>query len=176
MRVVPQRPVNADETVADRYLLERLTGVAGSSGGLLDTITMGEAIIAMERIGQAWHHEDGGLRNVRQTVGIRRLMCIGFQIVTNLDVEFPKLLDKIMANPGKRRGNWGINRAYGHFNEWVMELESSPFATALKELLFGHANRNIVVKTGSALAPENQPQGYQIREAAELAGMSFGKF
>lgn len=172
MRAVAQRHVPAEDLTADRYLVARLTGRSDCDGGLLDTIAMGVAIIAMERIGQAWHDEDGGLRKARLAVGTRRLMCIGFRILTNPEAEFPKLLD----NPGKRAGNWGIHKAYGQLHNWVMTLDASPFATALQEILFAHANSKVVVKTGSILAPDDRSLGYRLEEASELAGMSAGKF
>ncbi len=175
LRQVPQT-VAATEIAADRYLVARLLGTGEALGKLLDSISMGDAIIAMERVGQAWYDEDGGLRRARAQLGMRHLMCLGYRILMDLEVEFPKLLDRLMSNPGKRRGNWGINKAYGQFHTWVLELPPSPLATALREHIFVHANRNVLLKTGSSLAPDDQTQGYQLREAADLAGMSYGKF
>ncbi len=177
LRDVGTAAVDPADLAADGYLVNRLTGVDRVSHPMLDSMPMGEAIIAMERLGQAWHDEAGRMRRAREAVGVRGLLNTGFRIASGFPAAFVELLDRLVGDERERRGKWGVTRAYGEFYYWVDALPQSAFADAMKGELADHARRNLLLKTGHELPDARAvDNGYLLSEAAARCGVAANKF
>jgi hypothetical protein len=176
MRFADAQRVAANDLVADRYLVGRLTGVNVVEHPLLDSLSLGDAIIALERLGQAWHNESGGLRRAREELGVRGLMNLGYNALAEYPSNFTRLLDRMIQNP-RAKGNWGITKSYGEFYYWVDQLSPTRFSVAVRNELSAHAQANLVLKSGFRLADDTTiDNGYLLVEAAEVVGVAPGKF
>lgn len=166
-----------EEVVVDAYLVDRLVNPDHVPHLLLGGMSFGEAVIVMERLGQASHDESGRLRRARQALGQRGLLKLGFDIVEDFDTSFVALLDRLVADDRGRRGKWGVTRAYGEFYQWVNELPDAPLATAMKAAIAEHARANVTLKSGHNLMGQGPiDNGYSLRDAADRCGVAFGKF
>ncbi|KFL32337.1 hypothetical protein JP75_05180 [Devosia riboflavina] len=166
-----------EDIVVDAYLVDRLVNPDHVPHPLLGGMSFGEAVMAMERLGQAWHDESGRLRRARKALGQRGLLNLGYGIVEDLDTGFVALLDRLVADDRGRRGKWGVTRAYGEFYQWVNEQPESPLASAMKGAIAEHARANLTLKSGHNLMGQGPiDNGYSLRDAADRCGVAFGKF
>lgn len=166
-----------EDIVVDAYLVDRLVNPGHVPHPLLGGMSFGEAVMAMERLGQAWHDESGRLRRARKALGQRGLLNLGYGIVEDLDTGFVALLDRLVADDRGRRGKWGVTRAYGEFYQWVNEQPELPLASAMKGAIAEHARANLTLKSGHNLMGQGPiDNGYSLRDAADRCGVAYGKF
>lgn len=177
LRKVATSRLEPDDIVVDAYLVDRLVNPEHVSHPLLGGMSFGEAVMVMERLGQASHDESGRLRRARKALGQRKLLELGFGIVVNFDIAFVALLDRLVADGSGRRGKWGVTRAYGEFYQWVNDMADSPLASAMKGAIAEHARANVTLKSGHNLMGQGPiDNGYSLRDAADRCGVAYGKF
>lgn len=181
-RKSPREPAPPWEIALSRYIRDRLLKRPRPDDALLDSLpTIGDAIAALDRIGQASLGEKAGLMKLRRKFGRATVAAEGYRIVSGFPAEFERLLDRLVADADKQKGDrqWGVEKAYGDFHVWVRDLpQDSAFGDALRSAMRDHARANVVIKSGHAVAGGAvfDIPGVDMTTAAEMAGVTFERF
>ncbi|WP_375462632.1 hypothetical protein [uncultured Methylobacterium sp.] len=79
---------------------------------------------------------------------------------------------------GKRGANhWGAGLAYGAFGTWMTSAARKGRLAIVAATAADHAERNVVLKTGSVVfGREMRPGGTNLEAGSNLAGLTYGRF
>jgi hypothetical protein len=171
---------SADEIAASSYIVDRLMGTNSSPSPLLDSLgTLGAAINAMERIGQASFGEQEGLQILREKFGRGIIAAEGFRVLSQFPAAFEDLLDRLMLSTKGGSRKWGTEHAYGDFYIWITRLSSkTAFGKALKAAVRDHATKKVTLKLGHKVAglPVTLPDHVDVTTAAKMWDMDRIRF
>ncbi|WP_442754277.1 TniQ family protein [Methylocystis sp. JAN1] len=181
-RKSPREPAPQWEIALSRYVRDRLLGAPRPGDALLDSLpTIGDAISALDRLGEASLGERDGLMKLRRRIGRAAVAAEGYRIMAGFPQEFDALLDRLVAASGSRMParQWGVEKAYGELHLWIRDIhQATAFGDALRDAMRRHALANVLIKTGHAVAGGavfNIP-GVDMTTAAEMAGVTFERF
>lgn len=181
-RESPREPAPPWEIALSRYIRDRLLGRPRPGDALLDSLpSLGDAIAALDRIGQASLDEKAGLMKLRRELERTAIAAEGYRIIAGFPAEFERLLDRLVADDGKQKHDrrWGVEKAYGNFHIWVGELpKDNAFGDALRSVIRDHARANVVIKSGHAVAggAAFDIPGIDMATAARAMGVTFERF
>jgi hypothetical protein len=171
---VPVEPVSDEETLVDRYIIDRLLGQGQHPHELLDKTSLGQALHILERIGVSALSEDSSVEEARAEVGVPQLLNAGFVALSDYPRSFDRFLDVLIS----RRSEVDLKseiKAYGPLRYWmgaqIAKDKRCDLISELRQAITRHAKANFIslrrVRSGNSTVI-----GVPLRTAATQCGLA----